>query len=219
MSERSLDPNRGLPEPLPPGETILWQGAPRWTSLAVRALHMRKIALYFGALLIWRAAAAVAEGDSFANAIASALSIAPIAFAGMALVALFAWLIARTTIYTITSRRIVIGFGVALPMSVNIPFAIVGSAALKTYADGTGDIPLVLTGDKKMPYILLWPHARPWRLSRVEPMLRSVPDAQRVAEALKAALAQAAPVAATTTVLHPEPRPEHVTSAPLASAA
>ncbi len=195
MSERSLDPNRGLPEPLPPGETILWQDAPQWTSLAVRALHMRKIALYFGALLIWRAAAAVAEGDSFENAVVSALAIAPIALAGIALLVLFAWLIGRTTVYTITSQRIVIHFGVALPMSVNVPFAIVGSAALKIYADGTGDIPLVLSGEKKMPYVLLWPHARPWRLSQVEPMLRTVPDARRVAEVLKAALAAAAPVA------------------------
>ena len=37
----------GLPSALPPGERILWQGAPDWRSLAVHAFHVRKIALYF----------------------------------------------------------------------------------------------------------------------------------------------------------------------------
>ncbi|CAA9362670.1 MAG: Putative photosynthetic complex assembly protein [uncultured Microvirga sp.] len=110
-------------------------------------------------------------------------------------------------------------FGIALPMSVNVPFAIVGSAALKPYSDGTGDIPLALSGDKKIPYVLLWPHARPWRVSRVEPMLRALPDAREVAEVLKGALAAAAPVAARAGVLHPEGRSQAATGTPLASAA
>ena len=33
-------------------------------------------------------------------------------------------------------------------------------------------------------YALLWPHARPWRLSQPEPMLRAVPEAQDVAAIL-----------------------------------
>lgn len=219
MSADEFRPHRGLPEPLPPGETILWQGSPRWTALALRPLHIRTVALYFGALLVWRAAAGVADGETPAGAIVSALSIAPIAVAGIGLLALFAWLIGRTTVYTITNRRIVMRFGIALPMSVNIPFAIVGSAALRPYADGTGDIPLALTGDRKMPYILLWPHARPWRLSRVEPMLRTVPEAAHVAQVLRGALAEAAPVAARPGVLHPEDRSQAAAGPPLASAA
>lgn len=219
MSPRGLDPNRGLPEPLPPGETVLWQGAPAWRSLAVRAFHIRTVALYFAALLTWRAGAAIADGTSVAEALGAALSAAPIAVAGLALLALFAWLSARSTIYTITSRRVVIRFGIALPMSVNLPFGMIGSAALKTYPDGSGDIPLALTGERTMPYVLLWPHARPWRLSRADPMLRAVPDARRVAEALGTALAQAAPVAANPLVRHPEPRAEPVAGARLASAA
>lgn len=219
MSARDFEPHRGLPEPLPPGETILWQGAPHWKTLAVRALHIRTVALYFGALLVWRAGAAMAEGESPIDATLSALWITPIPVAGIALLAIFAWLIGRTTVYTITNRRIVMRFGVALPMSVNIPFGIIGSAALKTHTDGAGDIPLALTGDKKMPYVLLWPHARPLRWSRVEPMLRAVPEARHVAEVLKAALAEAAPVAGRPTVRHPEPHPVPVGGATLASAA
>jgi hypothetical protein len=219
MSPRGLDPNRGLPEPLPPGETVLWQGAPAWRSLAVRAFHIRTVALYFAALLAWRAGAAVTDGASLAQALGSALSAAPIAVAGLALLALFAWLVGRTTIYTITSRRVVIRFGMALPMSVNLPFGMIGSAALKTYPDGSGDIPLAVTGEKTMPYVLLWPHARPWRLSRAEPMLRAVPDAHRVAEVLGRALADAAPVAASPPLRHPAEHAEPVAGARLASAA
>jgi len=219
MSPRDLDPRRGLPEPLPPGETILWQGAPAWRSLALRALHIRAVALYFAALLAWRAGAALAEGASLAEALGSALTAAPIAVAGLGLLALFAWLVGRTTVYTITSRRVVIQLGIALPMSVNLPFAMIGSASLKTYPDGSGDIPLALTGEKTVPYVLLWPHARPWRLSRAEPMLRAVPDAQHAAEVLGAALARAVPVAANPPLGHPEPAAEPVAGAPLASAA
>lgn len=219
MNPRGLDPNRGLPEPLPPGETVLWQGAPAWRSLAVRAFHIRTVALYFAALLAWRAGAAVADGASLAQALGSVLSAAPIAAAGLALLALFAWLVGRTTVYTITSRRVVIRFGIALPITLNLPFGMVGSAALKTYPDGSGDIPLALTGERTMPYVLLWPHARPWRLSRAEPMLRAVPRAGQVAEVLGKALAEAAPVAANPPLRHPETRAEPVAGARLASAA
>ena len=35
-------------------------------------------------------------------------------------------------------------FGVALPMTVNLPFRLVAGAAIKAWPDGTGDIPLQL---------------------------------------------------------------------------
>jgi hypothetical protein len=45
----------GLAEPLPAGERVLWQGAPRWTSLAIHAFHVRKLVIYFGIILGLRA--------------------------------------------------------------------------------------------------------------------------------------------------------------------
>ena len=48
MSEHDFEPIRGLPGPLPEGETILWQGAPDWRVLAVQAFHVRAVAIYFG---------------------------------------------------------------------------------------------------------------------------------------------------------------------------
>ena len=44
----------GLPERLPEGETLLWQGRPSWRQLALRAFHVREIAIYFALLLAWR---------------------------------------------------------------------------------------------------------------------------------------------------------------------
>jgi len=41
----AFDPVKGLPEHLPQGEVMLWQGSPHWQSLALRAFHIRKVAL------------------------------------------------------------------------------------------------------------------------------------------------------------------------------
>ena len=37
----------GLPSDLPPGERVVWQGAPDWKRLAIHAFHVRKVALHF----------------------------------------------------------------------------------------------------------------------------------------------------------------------------
>src|SRR5262249_37799636 len=104
------------------------------------------------------------------------------------LLCLLAWLSARATVYTVTSRRVVLRFGVALPLAVNVPYRIVRSAGLRIDSGGTGDIALSLTGDEKIAYLALWPHARPWRLRHPEPMLRAVPAATEVAQILSSAL-------------------------------
>lgn len=189
---------RGLPERLPPGERVLWQGHPRWTALARRALHTRKITLYFVVLALWGVVSDLADGASWGAAALTGLWTLPVAVVALGLPALLAWLIARTTVYAITSRRVILRFGVALPMTVNIPFRIIGSAGLRRYPDGTGDITLALTGTDRMAFLHLWPHARPWRVARPEPMLRTIPDAARVAEILTEALGAttAAPIEA-----------------------
>ena len=180
-----------MPEPLPAGEEVLWQGKPTWRGMALRVFHVRAIAAYFCILALWRGASGIADGE---GAQASAIGVAWLILLGAAalgVLALMSWLIARSTNYTITSRRIVIQFGVALPMTLNIPFRVVATAALKPYADGTGDIPVSIIGDDRIAYLVLWPHARPWRAARAEPMLRAVPDARRVADVLTGALVAA----------------------------
>lgn len=177
----------GLPRQLPEGETPLWQGAPDWRGIARRALHLRKLALYLGAVLLWCAISAARAPDP-ARAASATLWLAALGGAALGLLALFAWFVARSTTYTITSRRIVMQVGVALTMNVNLPLRQVDGAALRLHPDGSGDIPLALRGRQRIGYLLLWPHVRPWRVGRPQPMLRAVPDAARVAELLARAL-------------------------------
>jgi hypothetical protein len=208
----------GLPGPLPPGERLLWQGSPSWKVLALRTFHGRMIAVYFGLLLAWVAVDSLSNGAGAAEIGLAVLRFAPFALVAVALVLLLAWLTARTTVYTVTNRRIVLSYGVAFPMSLNLPFARIAAAGVKVFKDGTADIPLQTVEGDKIAYLMLWPHARPWRISRPEPTLRAVPDGARVAGILARALAAAAdqPLPAVTR----EPKPSgSAASIPTAAAA
>ena len=191
-----FEPMPGIPAPLPAGEVLLWQGTPDWRSLAIRAFHVRKVAIYCGVLLIFPVVSAAAHVGTLAAVGMALLTFGTVALAAVAILVLMAWGYARTTVYSITSRRVIMRAGIALPVTFNFPFATISSAGLKLHADGTGDIPLALTGNDRAAYLFLWPNARPWRLARPEPMLRSVPDAVRAAEILAGALAAAAGVPA-----------------------
>ena len=203
---------KSLPEPLPEGDVLLWHGAPQWRSLARRAFHIRKIAVYFVLLLALRA-------------VLGAFGLAPMSLAGAGWLALFgvaaiaiaaamAWLYCRTTTYLITNRRVVMRFGAALPITLNLPFGSVASAAVSVHHDGTADIPVQLGGSGRISYLHLWPHARPWRLSRPEPMLRSVPEGARVARLLADAVRAFAATAAGPEVLPPAIAPATARSEP-----
>ena len=186
---RTLVPPRGLPEQLPPGERRLWQGAPGWRALARRAFHVRGLAAYFGVLLAWSAMSSLADGTPAAEAALFTALMVPVALVPILLLTLYAWLVGRSTTYTLTNRRVVIRLGLALPMTINLPFSQVEAASMRLNGDGSGDVCLRLHASNRIAYLVLWPHARPWRLARSEPMLRAVPDAVRVGELLAEALA------------------------------
>jgi len=214
--EHEFEPIRGLPEVPPEGERILWQGAPNWRGIARRVFHTRKIALYCGILLGWRGVSALYDGQSIEAAALAVLWLTPLALAAVGIFALIAWLIGRTTVYTITTKRVVMRFGIALPITLNVPFTVVEAAGLKTFADDSGDIPLTLNGGERIAYLILWPHVRPWRIKEPQPMLRSIPAAADVAEILARALT--APE--TVRTMHRAPAAETETSGapPLVSA-
>lgn len=194
ISEHDGEPLPGLPAPLPPGERILWQGRPQWRGLALRAMHLRGLALYFAALAVWRAAVLTAEG---AGAAELAIGIGWMLLLGavpIGLLAAYAWASARATIYTITTRRVVVRTGVALPMTVNIPFAVIAGAALARAPDGTGDIALEIARPHRVSWMALWPHTRSWRIARPEPALRALREPETVARLLARALAAAAAI-------------------------
>jgi hypothetical protein len=198
----AFEPVPGLPEPLPRGERVLWRGAPLAWPLARDALHVRKAAVYFAILLAIKLASAIAEGATAGTALAGAGVLAALGMAAVALLGVIAILMARSTIYTITDRRVVMRFGIALPITVNVPFGIVQSVALRGRSGASGDLALALAGRDRIAWLAWWPHVRPWRIGSPQPMLRSLADPQHVAtllrEALLAAGAEAArPVAPT----------------------
>ena len=178
-----------LPAPLPAGERVLWQGKPSFKGLALRSFHIREVCAYFALLLVWRLWSSWYQGVSAADAVQAALLLVVPAAIGVAVLAALAWSFRRATCYTITTKRILFQFGVALPMTMNVPLSKIAGAALRTYADGSGDIPLRVSESKRVSYMLLWPHVRPWRLNVAEPMLNSIPDAAVVATKLSEALA------------------------------
>jgi hypothetical protein len=203
IHEHEFEPQCGLPERLPEGERILWQGAPDWHVLARRAFHVKKIALYFAVLLAWRVSMLTSDGMDLASAVRSLTVLAPLFATGLALVVLMAWLSARTTAYTLTDRRIVMRVGIVLTVSYNLPLRRIEGADLRDLARGHGDIALLLEPQTRIAWLQLWPHVRPWRVARAQPMLRAVPDAARVARLVADAWARVngTPVTASTIAL------------------
>ena len=197
---------RGLPERLPKGERVLWQGAPDWRRLALNVFHVRGLALYFGAIIAYCLVAAAMDGTPLRDAALSTAKLAGAALLPIGFLTAYAWLVARSTTYTITDQRVVMQFGLALPMTISLPFQKIETAQLKQRANGFGDISLLLNAGDKLAYLVLWPHARPWRLGRAEPTFRAVPDVGRVGQLLARALAASADMPAPAA---PEMQPEY----------
>lgn len=177
----------GIREDLPAGERVLWQGSPRWRALARDAFHLHQVAAYFALLCLASTLLALHEGRP------PSAGLLPAAFGASAcgLLALLAWMNSRATIYAITSGRVFMRIGIAVPISVNLPLARIDSAGLALRRDGTGDLPLEVEPAAHLAWLHLWPHVRPWQLRHPEPMLRGVPDARHVAAVLASALREA----------------------------
>jgi hypothetical protein len=184
----AFEPIRGLPETPPEGERILWQGAPCWKGLAIRSFHVRKVAIYFATLAVWSVTEVLYDGGTIAQAAFALGGLAPLAAGALGLLTLFAYLYARTSVFTITSRRVVMRFGLALPMAINLPFTKVDGAAHRQYRDGRGDIPLQLKKGERIAWLHLWPFARPWNLRQPQPTMKALVDSQKAATILADAL-------------------------------
>ncbi|ALK08374.1 hypothetical protein BVIR_577 [Blastochloris viridis] len=170
---------------------MLWQGAPQWRRLAVQAFHVRAVAAYFALLIVW----ALLAGYGSETTKALTLTVSWLFTGGAVAVGVFllaAWATTRSTVITITTRRVIIQCGVVLQMTFNLPFKAIERAALRLYSDGTGDIPLTLSPSSTVNYVAMWPYVRPWRFERPEPMLRCIPDAAKVSEILANAMSAAA---------------------------
>jgi len=188
VREHDYEPVKGLPGLLPRGEAVLWQGAPDWFRLARGAFLGDWVAIYFGALMAWRLADNLAQGAGFTAAFAHMLWLGLVGAVALAVIGVLAFVTARTTIYTITNRRVVLRIGAALTVTVNAPFKRIAGAALRRVSGEAGDVVLSVGGADRFSYPMLWPHARPWRMGRPEPMLRALPDAAQAAAVLAQAL-------------------------------
>jgi hypothetical protein len=187
--DHAVEPIPGLPERPPVGEAILWQGRPDWWTTAKRVMHVDVVAAWFAAILLWRLASGAMDGRSLAALLPTLLPMLGLALVGIALLLGIARAISATTIYTITSRRVVLRFGMALPVTFNLPFSAIQGASVRALGSGHGEISLALMPGERLAYLVLWPHVRPWRLRSPQPMLRAIGDVDAVAELLADALA------------------------------
>ncbi|MEI7564605.1 MAG: photosynthetic complex putative assembly protein PuhB, partial [Burkholderiaceae bacterium] len=160
--EHEFESSYGLPEALPVGEKILWQGSPNWLSLARHAFHLPALSAYFS-LIIAAKLISVALGDvAWVAEMGSIALVIVLSFLGLGLVVYLAYLSAQTTVYTITTQRVVMRVGIVLTVTFNLPFKRIVRADIHAFSDGTGNIPLQLAASDKIAYFHLWPHARPW---------------------------------------------------------
>lgn len=173
---------RGIDEPLPEGEHLLWQGRPDARALTRHVFRVRVWIAYFAVLALLSFVAA--PGAPLARA-AWLLVLGGLLVGG---IALYARATARTSVYAITDQRVVMGIGVALPAVFNLPYSRIADAAVRENADGSGDIAFELRGSGRIGFIYLWPHVRPWRFREPQPMLRGVAEVQEVGAVLKEAL-------------------------------
>ncbi len=178
---------RGFPGRLPDGETLLWQGAPDWRILARTAMHTRGLAIYFG---IIACLSAVTGGGLIGTATVVGLGLVPLVLAYV-----YAYVVSRGAVYSITNRRVVLHIGLALPVTLNLPLERVAAADVRPGVAGSGDLSLTLTGTDRFSYVVLWPHARPWRFSPAQPTMRGLANAAEPAQILAQALTSSGTVA------------------------
>lgn len=184
----AFEPIPGVPAPLPQGERLLWQGRPEWAALARQAFHVVKVGVYFLLLIVWQVASALRDGAPAAEIAASALWLAAVGAAAIGLLCALAVLYARSTIYTLTTKRVLIRSGLALPGTLNLPLALVENAAVTRARTGTGGIALEVVRPNRVAYLMAWPNARPWFFSNPQPMLRALADVDAAAAHLARAL-------------------------------
>lgn len=190
---------RGVEVPLPPGERVLWQGSPQFRLLALHAFHARKIAAYFACLIAVTAFTKRNEPDFLSAMTASGGLLAAGGAVAVAFALVVALLASRTTLYAITDKRVVMKVGIALPIVLNIPLAVIESVGIKQRSAGAGNLSLVLANKSRVAYAVLWPHARAWHVRYPQPLLRDLPDVATVGQTLRSALVATAATEITET--------------------
>jgi hypothetical protein len=182
--EHEIEPSPGLPSELPQGERVLWQGRPSSRLVARHCLKSLWIGAYFLVLALWAGASGLADGQPLGGIVFSIAVLTALAAVLLGMIELFAWGVEKTTLYTITSERIVMRFGVALSMTLNVPFKQLHSVSMGRLGGKAGTIAIALAPGHRLSWLVQWPHVRGWRFAEPEPSLICLADADAVAEVL-----------------------------------
>lgn len=204
--EHELEPVPGLPGHLPEGEEILWQGRPAARLVAKHVLKNRWIAGYFLVLAVWAVLSGIYDGRPAAGIAFSVAVLTALAAILIGMLELFAWAVHKTTLYTVTTRRVVLRFGVAFSMTLNLPFKQLNALALGSLGGSAGNIAIQLLPGHRLSWLVQWPHVRGWRFANVEPSLICLNDAKEAADILALAISQHAALASD----HPQLIRDHV---------
>jgi hypothetical protein len=188
--EHEIEPVPGLPGLPPAGEVILWQGRPSAKLLSRHLLKVRWIGGYFLLLGIWAVVSGLHDGREIGGLLFSIAILAALAAVLVGMIELFAWAVEKTTLYTITTERVVMRFGVALSMTLNLPFRKIEAVSTARLDAKGGMIAIAVAPDTRLSWLIQWPHVRGWRFSRPEPSLAYLPDVDKVAGVLSAAFVQ-----------------------------
>lgn len=185
--EHEFEAAPGLPEPLPEGEKMLWQGTPQWFLLARSAFHVGKLALYFLLMIGVQLAFLLDDGAATGDIVSSLVKSFLTAALALGILSAVAWLASKTSLYSITNKRVIMRIGIVLTLTFNLPHKRIAGAAIKNLRGSSGDIALALYPSDRIAWVHLWPHNRAWRFSQPEPAMRCIPNAQAVGELLLAA--------------------------------
>lgn len=187
--EHDYEPVPGLPGRLPEGEHILWQGAPSSAQVSRRIMKTRWIAGYFGVLVLWNITAGIYDGRLPSEILFSSGALAILSTIGIGLLEAFSWGVQKTTLYTITNKRIVMRIGVALSATFNLPFTRIVSADMREDKNGAGDIALTLKPGDRLSWLVFWPHVRGFKKGALMPQMICLKDVAVAAKVLSSALA------------------------------
>ncbi len=182
--EYELEAEYGLPEKLPEGEKVIWQGSPNVWRTAKDIFYIRPVIAYFMFLVFFRIYDGITLEHSIKVIMISTAWMVALSVVCIGLLGALAYFTATSAVYTITNRRIVMRIGMALTLSFNLPYKEIISADFKAQKDGFGNIPLKVTESTKIGYLHLWPHVRPMQFNHPEPMLRNIANVQEVATLL-----------------------------------
>ena len=203
LSEHDEGAHPGALPAAPPEGEQPWQGRPSARGLARQNFHVFGVALFSGAADLAHRVRSRGAGKRLGEGL-SAASVRGMPFlAAEAVLLLLAWGYARSTIYTLTSARLAIRSGLAVPVTTTIAFELVEGAALKRHGKDLGDLCFTVRESERPSWAMLWPSVRPWRWRHPEPSFRCVPHGEAVALKVKAALEKSAPAttpSAVTTV-------------------